>query len=113
MSVIPRLDATSALSLPALVQPHIYIMASKPYGTLYVGVTGNLVQRAWVHRDAVMPGFTRKYGVHRLVYYEPHETIIQAMRREHNIKHWPRKWKVELIEKVNPLWDDLYPSIVG
>ena len=95
------------------MSPYVYIMASKPYGTIYVGVTGNLVQRIWIHRDAIVAGFTRRYGVHRLVYYEPHELITDAMRREHNIKHWSRKWKIELIESMNPMSDDLYPQIVG
>lgn len=95
------------------MQPYVYIMASKPNGTLYVGVTGNLIQRVWVHRDAVMPGFTRRCGVHRLVYYEAHDRITDATRREHNIKHWPRRWKIELIERTNPGWDDLYPRLVG
>ena len=95
------------------MQPYVYIMASKPRGTLYVGVTGNLVQRVWVHRDAVMPGFTRRYGVHRLVWYEAHDLIVDAMRREHNLKHWSRRWKIELVESVNPGWEDLYPRVVG
>ena len=95
------------------MMPFVYIMASKPYGTLYVGVTGNLVQRISIHRDALIAGFTRRYGVHQLVYYEPHELMADAMRREHNIKHWSRKWKIELIESMNPMWDDLYPLIAG
>ncbi len=95
------------------MQPYVYIMASRPRGTLYVGVTGNLVQRVWVHRDAIMPGFTRRYGVHMLVYYEAHDLITDAMRREHNLKHWPRRWKIELVEAMNPKWEDLYPQIVG
>ena len=95
------------------MQPYVYIMASKPRGTLYVGVTGNLVQRVWVHRDAIAPGFTRRYGVHRLVWYEPHDLIADAMRREHNLKHWPRRWKIELIESMNPGWEDLYPGLMG
>jgi putative endonuclease len=95
------------------MQPYVYIMASMPYGTIYVGVTGNLVQRVWVHRDAIVAGFTRRYGVHRLVYYEAHDLITDAMRREHNITHWSRRWKIELIESMNPVWDDLYPQIVG
>jgi len=95
------------------MQPYVYIMASRPRGTLYVGVTGNLIQRVWVHRDAIMPGLTRRYGVHRLVYYEAHDFITDAMRREHNLKHWPRRWKIELIEAMNPGWEDLYPGLVG
>lgn len=94
------------------MSPYVYILASKPYGTLYVGVTGNLVQRIAIHRDGIVAGFTRRYGVHRLVYYEPHELITAAIRREHNIKHWSRQWKIDLIESMNPTWDDLYPQIV-
>jgi putative endonuclease len=90
----------------------VYIMASKKYGTLYVGVTSNLPQRAWMHRNDILPGFTRKYRVHMLVYYEGYETISGAIQREHNIKHWSRRWKVELIESLNPEWDDLYPALV-
>ncbi len=95
------------------MQPYVYIMASRPRGTLYVGVTGNLIQRVWVHRDAIMPGFTRRYGVHMLVWYESHGLITDAMRREHNLKHWPRRWKIALIEGMNPGWDDLYPGLLG
>jgi putative endonuclease len=93
------------------MRPFVYIMASKPYGTLYVGVTSNLPQRAWHHHDGVIEGFTKKYGVHRLVFYEEFATMPEAIQREHNIKHWSRRWKIKLIETMNPMWDDLYEHV--
>ena len=93
------------------MRPFVYIMASKPYGTLYVGVTRNLPQRAWQHRDGIIDGFSKRYGVHRLVYYEEFASIVDAIQREHNIKHWSRRWKIKLIETMNPMWDDLYEHV--
>jgi putative endonuclease len=90
----------------------VYIMASKRYGTIYVGVTSDLMQRAYQHREGLVPGFTKTYGVRDLVYYERHERIEAAIQREHNIKHWPRRWKTELIDGFNPQWDDLYPTLM-
>ena len=89
----------------------VYILASKPFGTLYVGSTSHLVRRVWEHKEKVVPGFTAKYGVDRLVWYEQHETLEAGMLREKRIKRWKRGWKIELIEKDNPQWIDLYPSI--
>jgi len=86
----------------------VYIMASKAHGTLYVGVTGKLVARAAGHRDEVREGFTKKYGVHKLVWFEEFSDIHDAIRREKQIKKWRRAWKIELIEKVNPTWQDLF-----
>ena len=87
--------------------PTCYILASKRNGTLYVGVTSNLVQRIWQHRAGSVPGFTRDYGVKLLVWFEQLGTMELAIQREKRIKKWNRAWKLALIEKVNPDWDDL------
>ena len=88
--------------------PAVYLLANKPFGTLYVGVTSNLKVRAWEHRSDLVEGFTRKYGIHTLVWYELHSTMIGAITREKQLKHWKRRWKVELILQANPTWRDLY-----
>lgn len=93
-------------------QPCVYILASKKNGTLYVGVTSNLVQRVGQHKNDLVEGFTRKYGVHTLVWFEPHETMESAITREKTIKDWHRKWKLDFIEASNPSWRDLYDDIV-
>jgi putative endonuclease len=93
--------------------PAVYILASKRNGTLYVGVTSDLVQRVWEHRNNAVEGFTKRYGVHRLVYYEMHADIRQAILREKQLKKWNRAWKVELIERQNPQWNDLWPHVAG
>jgi len=93
-------------------QPAVYILASKRNGTLYVGVTSDLVKRIWEHRNNMVEGFTRRYDVHRLVWYELHESMESAIKREKRLKEWKRKWKLELIESANPNWDDLYHTIV-
>jgi len=90
----------------------VYILASKPGGTLYVGVTNDLVRRAFEHREGLAEGFTKRYAVKTLVYYEQHDTLLLAIQREKNIKHWPREWKIDLIVSMNPDWRDLYPEIV-
>ena len=90
----------------------IYILASRPGGTLYVGVTNNLVRRVFEHREEMIPGFTKRYGVKTLVYYEQHENPAAAIQREKNIKHWPREWKIDLIISINPHWRDLYDEII-
>ena len=90
----------------------VYMMTNKPDGTLYVGVTKNLARRVWEHRQGKVEGFTRKYGLKRLVYAEPHEQITSAFQREKNLKHWSRAWKVQLILDTNPNWDDLYEQLV-
>ena len=87
-------------------------MASGRNGTLYVGVTSDLVARAWQHREHVVDGFTKKYGVDQLAWYELHPTMDSAITREKRIKKWNRQWKLELIESVNPYWNDLWSSIV-
>ncbi|MBI2307757.1 MAG: GIY-YIG nuclease family protein [Rhodocyclales bacterium] len=93
-------------------QPAVYILANRRNGTLYTGVTSNLVQRIWQHRNDQAEGFTKKYGVHTLVWYEMHETMESAISREKAIKGWQRAWKVELIESANPQWRDRYGEIV-
>jgi putative endonuclease len=90
----------------------VYLLASEPHGTLYVGVTGNLPGRIAEHREDLRDGFTRKYGVHRLVWFEEFTDIHDAIQREKRIKKWNRAWKIELIEKENSLWDDLFMRIV-
>jgi len=89
----------------------VYIVTNKPNGILYTGVTSDLARRAFEHREGAVPGFSRRYGLKRLVWCERHETIIAAIQREKNIKHWSRTWKVQLILADNPDWDDLYPTL--
>jgi putative endonuclease len=92
--------------------PSVYILASGPRGTLYVGVTSDLVKRVWEHRNDIVAGFTRKYGVHRLVHFEFHQRMYDAIQREKQLKKWERMWKIELVEKCNPEWRDLWDEIV-
>ena len=87
--------------------PCVYILASKRNGTLYVGVTSNLAQRIWQHKNDQVEGFTKKYKVHTLVWFELHETMESAIAREKSLKEWQRTWKLELIEAANPEWQDL------
>jgi putative endonuclease len=89
----------------------VYIMSNRPNGTLYVGVTSELAKRAWEHRTGAVTGFTTTYGLKRLVYFEAHETIEAAIRREKAIKSWLRAWKVRLITASNPDWVDLYETL--
>ena len=93
-------------------QPAVYILASRRNGTLYVGVTSDLVQRVWQHKNDLAEGVTQKYGVHTLVWFELHETMLSAIAREKAIKEWRRAWKLSLIEVLNPQWRDLYDEIV-
>ena len=93
-------------------QPAVYILASKRNGTLYIGVTSNLQKRAWEHKNDLVEGFTKRYGVHRLVYYELHQDMVSAIRREKQMKKWNRAWKLELIERQNPGWKDLWEGII-
>lgn len=93
-------------------QPAVYILASKRNGTLYIGVTSNLQKRAWEHKDDTFEGFTKRYGVHHLVYYELHAGMLSAITREKQMKKWNRAWKLELIEKQNPDWKDLWDDII-
>jgi putative endonuclease len=89
----------------------VYILASGLGETLYIGVTNNLVRRVYEHRMGAVAGFTKTYGIRRLVYFEPHTDIEAAIRREKRLKRWKRAWKIRLIEEHNPNWDDLYPQI--
>lgn len=89
----------------------VYIMANKPNGTIYVGSTADLIKRVWEHKTKVISGFTATYNVHMLVYYEIHQNYIEAARREKRFKNWPRQWKINLIEQLNPKWRDLYEEI--
>ena len=91
---------------------YVYILASRRYGTLYIGVTTNLSQRIGQHRAGPVPGFTRTYGVTRLVYYEIFEELVAARQREHSMKRWKRDWKIELIERENPDWADLTSTLI-
>ena len=89
----------------------VYMMADRYRGTIYIGVTSTFLSRIVKHREGVFPGFTRRYGLTRLVWYEPRERMIGAIQREKSLKRWPRQWKINLIERDNPRWDDLYPQI--
>ena len=89
----------------------LYLLASKPRGTIYAGVTNDLVRRLYEHRNKLAHGFTKTYDVKMLVYYERHDTPRPAIQREKNIKHWPRQWKINLIEGMNPAWRDLTKDI--
>jgi putative endonuclease len=92
--------------------PAVYILASKRNGTLYIGVTSDLVKRIWEHKNDFVAGFTKRYGIHTLVWYELHESMQSAIEREKKLKEWKRAWKLELIEKENPDWQDLYTTII-
>ena len=94
-------------------QPCVYILASKRNGTLYVGVTSDFIRRVWRHKNDKEEGFTNRYGVHTLVWYESHETMESAITREKRLKNWPRAWKISLIEEGNPTWRDLYGDLIG
>jgi putative endonuclease len=89
----------------------VYILASRPRGTLYVGVTSDLIRRIYRHREGLVEGFTKTYNVRILVYYEEHPSAMTAIQREKNIKHWSRKWKIDLICSMNPDWRDLWEDI--
>ncbi|PWE18787.1 hypothetical protein DDZ18_04135 [Marinicauda salina] len=94
------------------IQPCVYLLASRRNGTLYCGSTGYLIRRIWEHREGVGSPFTAKYGVTLLVWYELHEEMASAVRREHRIKQWKRAWKLALIERDNPTWRDLYEELL-
>ena len=106
----PRLSFVNAL---AMNQAWVYILANRPHGTLYIGVTTNLPSRAHEHRAGLIDGFTRRYALTRLIHAEPHASITEAIRREKQLKTWNRAWKVRLIESHNPGWDDLYEQLAG
>lgn len=96
-----------------LMQPCVYILASRKHGTPYIGVTSNLRRRVWEHRNGVYAGFSREHGTKRLVWYETHETMDAAITREKQMKGWKRSWKVQLVEGHNPEWRDLYEQLNG
>ena len=117
--VIPAKAGIQALSrrktetrYKMIKQPAVYILASKKNGTLYTGVTSDLVKRIWEHKNDFVKGFTKRYKVHNLVWYELHDNMDVAIEREKNMKEWKRTWKVRLIEESNPQWNDLYDSIL-
>jgi len=91
----------------------VYILASRPRGTLYIGMTNDLARRVFQHREGLIDGFSRRYDVKMLAYYEQHATALAAVQCEKNIKHWPRAWKIELIHTLNPDWRDLWDDVVG
>jgi putative endonuclease len=93
-------------------QPSMYILASKRNGTLYVGVTSDLIRRVWQHKSDLVGGFTKRYGVHNLVWYESCDDMTVAIAREKAIKEWQRAWKIRLIQEANPEWKDLYDELV-
>jgi putative endonuclease len=93
-------------------QTAVYILASERNGTLYIGVTSYLVKRIWEHKNNLVKGFTKRYGVHNLVWYELHNNMNSAIEREKNVKEWKRTWKIRLLEENNPDWNDLYNTII-
>ena len=103
--------AIHAIQSGAMQGGWIYIMTNRPNGTLYTGVTNDISRRAYEHRTGLYPGFTKQYGLTNLVYVERYEDIRDAIQREHNMKHWPRAWKVRLILDLNPDWRDLYGDL--
>lgn len=94
-------------------RPAVYILAQRRYGVLYTGVTSDLVGRTWQHREHIVEGFTTKYNIAMLVWHEMHDNMLSAIAREKRIKKWRRAWKIELIEKGNPDWNDLWTTIIG
>ena len=107
--VMPGLDpGIFSVQLAPMREGYVYIMTNRPNGVLYVGVTSNLARRAYEHREGLVEGFTSRYGLIRLAYYETFGMVTDAIQREKNIKHWPRAWKITLIETMNPEWRDLY-----
>ena len=92
---------------------YVYMLASRKQGTLYIGVTNDLIRRVYEHREGAVESFTKRYRVDRLVYFETHESIEAAIVREKKLKHWKRDWKTDLIERDNPDWRDLYPDLIG
>ena len=91
----------------------VYILASRKYGALYIGVTNDLIARTYIHREDILPGQSSRYHIHNLVYFEQHDDIDAAITREKRLKKWRRQWKIDLIEQINPDWHDLYPDLLG
>jgi len=90
---------------------YVYLLASQPYGTLYIGTTSDLARRIWEHKKKLAPGFTKRYGVDQLVWVEVHQSVAAALRSEKQLEEWKRDWKINLIERDNPHWIDLYASL--
>jgi putative endonuclease len=107
---MPALCRASTSSLSAMAA-YFYFMTNRRNGILYAGVTTDLPKRAYQHREGVMPGFTKRYGLKMLVYYEVFDDVRDAIQREKSIKHWPRAWKIRLIHQFNPQWKDLYDTL--
>lgn len=93
-------------------QGYVYILTNKPRGTLYIGVTSQLIQRTYIHKEKIIPGFSKRYGLDRLVYFECFDSMENAILREKQLKNWRRQWKINQIEAVNPEWKDLYPCLL-
>ena len=98
---------------PFVRQYYLYILASRPGGAIYIGVTNDLIRRVCEHRNGLVEGHTKRFHIHRLVYFEVFSTARDAIQREKNMKHWPRAWKTRLIAQTNPTWDDLYDEITS
>lgn len=111
--VIPECLYRESSKIIMSKQPCVYILANRRNGTIYVGVTSDLIKRVWEHKNDIVQSFTEKYKVHMLVWFEPHGTMERAIQREKQIKKWNRKWKLDLIDEVNPLWNDLYQEMTG
>ena len=90
---------------------YVYIMSNRPHGTLYIGVTNDIARRGWEHREGLIDGFTKRYGLKLLVHIEVFERVVDAIHREKQLKRWNRAWKVALIEEANPNWEDLYGTV--
>ncbi|RVT83530.1 GIY-YIG nuclease family protein [Rhodobacteraceae bacterium CCMM004] len=99
--------------MPACGAMYVYLMTNRPRGTLYLGVTGDLVRRVWQHRTHAAPGFTDRYNLERLVWFEPHAEPGLAIQREKSLKRWRRAWKIALVEQANPRWQDLWDEIAA
>jgi len=108
----PGLTGRSMVQHALWMTYYVYILASQKNGTLYIGVTSDLIRRVYEHRTEAVEGFTSKYDVHSLVYFEVTENVEAAIQREKRLKKWRRDWKIKLIEEANPNWEDLYPSLV-
>lgn len=108
-----RANRSHHLVAALVKQPAIYILTNKPGGVLYIGVTSDLVKRVWQHRSDAVEGFSQRYRLHELVYFEPYESMVEAIEREKELKKWRRAWKVTLIEKHNPKWRDLWIDLTG
>jgi putative endonuclease len=107
-----KLEQKKAGSCMRERQPCVYILANRRNATLYIGVTSDLVGRVWQHKQNIVEGFTKRYSVHDLVWFELHDTMESAIRREKLLKKWRRQWKLELVETANPYWNDLYPTLL-